>query len=56
VVLVGDDAAQLGQAAAAIGDGAGGRRLLAVMVGAAGDPAVQAAAAEMAGELWPPAR
>jgi len=52
-VLVGEDAAALGQAIVAAPQDGGGRCLLAVMIGDLGDPVVAAAAAEMAGELWP---
>jgi hypothetical protein len=51
VVLVGADAAGLGAILAAAPDRDGREHLLAVMVGDPGDPAVAAAAAEMAAEL-----
>jgi hypothetical protein len=51
VVLVGADAAGLGAVLATAPDRDGRERLLAVMVGDPGDPAVAAAAAEMAAEL-----
>jgi hypothetical protein len=53
VVLVSPDAAALGQVLARAPDRDQGRLLLAVMVGDLGEPAVAAAAAEMAAELWP---
>jgi hypothetical protein len=53
VVLVGPDAGALGAALATSPDRDRRERLLGVMVGEASDPAVMAAAAEMAGELWP---
>jgi hypothetical protein len=53
VVLVGEDAARLGEAVLASPDEAGHKRLLAVMVGDLSDSSVEAAAAEMASELWP---
>lgn len=59
VVLVGQDAATLGAVVAASVAEAADRqcahRLLAVMVGAPGEPATAGAAREMAAELWPPA-
>ncbi len=51
VVLVGADAAALGTILTGTADRGGRRRLLAVMIGAPGDPAVRAAAVEMAAEL-----
>jgi hypothetical protein len=56
VVLVGDDAAALGQALAGASDRDSHERLLAVMVGDRSDPGTAAAAVEMASELWPWAR
>jgi hypothetical protein len=56
VVLVGDEAGSLGEAVAGSPDAHSHERLLAVMVGDRADPATAAAAAEMAGELWPWAR
>jgi hypothetical protein len=53
VVLVSTDATVLGAALASAPDEAGRERWLAVMVGDLEDPAVMAAAQEMAGELWP---
>jgi hypothetical protein len=53
VVLVGEDAASLGQRLSSAPDEASRERLLAVLVGEPADPAVAAAAQEMAGELWP---
>ena len=53
VVLVGEDATSLGQLLPGAPDEASRERLLAVLVGDPADPAVAAAAAEMAGELWP---
>jgi hypothetical protein len=52
-VLVGADAAALGEAVRASPDEAANKRLLGVMVGDSSEPAVMAAAAEMAAELWP---
>ena len=52
VVLTGADAAVLGAVLARSPDRVGRQRLLGVMVGCPHDPAVEAAAAEMAGELW----
>jgi hypothetical protein len=52
VVLVGKDAAALGEAVAAAPDQGRHERLLAVVVGDPDDPAVMLAAEEMAGELW----
>jgi hypothetical protein len=51
VVLIGADAAGLGAVLGAAPDRDGRERLVAVMVGPPGDPAVRAAAAEMAAEL-----
>jgi len=51
-VLVGGDAAALGEALRASQDSDRRERLLGVMVGDLADPAVTAASAEMAGELW----
>ncbi len=51
VVLVSPDAAALGAVLAGAADRGGRRRLLAVMVGDPDDPAVRAAAEEMASEL-----
>jgi hypothetical protein len=56
VVLVGEDAAALGEAVAGAQDRDSHERLLGVMVGGPSSPATAAAAAEMAGELWPWAR
>jgi hypothetical protein len=56
VVLVGEDAGALGEALAGAPDRDNHERLLGVMVGDASGPATAAAAAEMAGELWPWAR
>jgi hypothetical protein len=56
VVLVGEDAAVLGDALAGAPDRDAHERLLGVMVGDPSGPATAAAAAEMAGELWPWAR
>jgi hypothetical protein len=56
VVLVipgGDGAQALGRSLAGAPDAGGRERLLAVLVGDPTDPAVVAAAQEMAGELWP---
>lgn len=53
VVLVAADAQSLGTLLAGAPDREQRERLLAVMVGDLGDPAVAAAAAEMAAELWP---
>ena len=53
VVLVSEDASALGAAVASAADNSGRERLLAVMVGDLSDPAVLAAAEEMANELWP---
>ena len=50
-VFVGEDAARLGRALAAVPQN--GQCLVGVMVGDPEDPVVSAAAAEMAGELWP---
>jgi hypothetical protein len=52
VVLVGKDAAVLGEAVASSPDQGRRERLLAVVVGDPDDPAVMLAAEEMAGELW----
>ena len=51
VVLVSADATALGAVLAGAPDRGGRRRLLAVMVGDPGDPAVRAAAVELAEEL-----
>ena len=51
VVLVGADAGALGAVLAAAPDRDRRERLVAVIVGAPDDPAVRAAAAEMAAEL-----
>jgi hypothetical protein len=56
VVLVGEDAAALGEAVAGAPDRDGRECLLGVMVGDPSSPGTAAAAAEMAGELWPWAR
>jgi hypothetical protein len=56
VVLVGEDAAVLGEALAGAPDRDNHERLLAVMVGDPSGAATAAAAAEMASELWPWAR
>ena len=56
VVLVGEDAAALGEALVVAPDRDAHERLLGVMVGDPSGPATAAAAAEMAGELWPWAR
>ena len=56
VVLVGEDAGALGEAVAAAQDRDSHERLLGVMVGGPTSPGTVAAAAEMAGELWPWAR
>jgi hypothetical protein len=53
VVLVGEDAEGLGDEVSASVDEGRHQRLLGVMVGAPTDPAVMAAASEMAAELWP---
>ena len=53
VVLVGKDASALGATVSSAADNAGRERLLAVMVGDPQDPAVKAAASEMASELFP---
>ena len=53
VVLVGPEAEALGAVLQAAPDRQGRERLLAVLVGDPGDPAVMAAAREMAAELWP---
>jgi hypothetical protein len=55
VVLVGASPTALAAAVSTSGDNGGRQRLLAVMVGDPEDPAVMAAAGEMAGELWPSA-
>ena len=52
VVLVGKDAAALGEAVSSAPDRGRRERLLAVVVGDPADPAVALAAEEMAGELW----
>jgi hypothetical protein len=52
VVLVGEDAAALGEAISSAPDRGRRERLLAVVVGDPADPAVVLAAEEMAGELW----
>ena len=52
VVLVGKDAAALGEAVSSSPDQWRRERLLAVVVGDPDDPAVMLAAEEMAGELW----
>jgi hypothetical protein len=52
VVLVAEDAGALGEALAGAQDRDSHERLLGVMVGPSG-PGTTAAAAEMAGELWP---
>lgn len=52
VVLVGKDAAALGEATSSAPDQGRRERLLAVVVGDPADPAVVLAAEEMAGELW----
>jgi len=56
VVLLGKDAAALGEAVAGAADRDSHERLLGVMVGDPSSPGTGAAAAEMAGELWPWAR
>jgi hypothetical protein len=56
VVLVGGDAVVLGEALAGAPDKDNHERLVGVMVGDPAHPATAAAAAEMAGELWPWAR
>jgi hypothetical protein len=53
VVLVGEDAAALGEVLAGAPDRDNHERLIGVMVGDPSHPATAAAAAEMAGELWP---
>ncbi|HYA44667.1 MAG TPA: hypothetical protein VED59_03610, partial [Acidimicrobiales bacterium] len=53
VVLVGPDAEMLGRVLRSVPDRNRRERLLAVLVGDPSDPEVLAAAAEMAGELWP---
>ena len=53
VVLVGKDASAMGATVSSAADNAGRERLLAVMVGDPEDPAVKAAASEMASELFP---
>lgn len=55
-VLVGEDASALGEVVACAPDRERPERLLGVMVGDPSNPGVIAAAAEMAGELWPWAR
>jgi hypothetical protein len=55
-LLVGGDAAALGEVVAVAPDRDSHERLLAVMVGDPSSPGTAAAAAEMAGELWPWAR
>jgi hypothetical protein len=52
VVLMGSDAAALGEVVSSAPDQPAHERLLAVVVGDPGDPAVMLAAEEMAGELW----
>jgi hypothetical protein len=52
VVLVGQDAAALGEAVCSSADQRSRERLLAVVVGDPDDPAVMLAAHEMAAELW----
>jgi hypothetical protein len=52
VVLVGKDAAALGDVVSLAPDQERHERLLAIVVGDPGDPAVMLAAEEMAGELW----
>jgi hypothetical protein len=52
VVLVGKDAAVLGEAVCSSADQGSRERLLAVVVGDPDDPAVMLAAQEMAAELW----
>jgi hypothetical protein len=52
VVLVGKDAAALGEAVSSSPDQGQRERLLAVVVGDPDDPAVMLAAQEMAAELW----
>lgn len=52
VVLVGQDAAGLGEAVSTAPDQGRREKLLAVVVGDPNDPAVMLAAEEMAGELW----
>jgi hypothetical protein len=56
VVLVGSDAAMLGEVVSSAPDRRAHDRLLAVVVGDPADPAVMLAADEMAGELWQWAR
>jgi hypothetical protein len=56
VVLVGSDAAALGEVVSSAPDQRADERLLAVVVGDPEDPAVMLAAEEMAGELWQWAR
>ena len=53
MVLVGKDASAVGATVSSAVDNAGRERLLAVMVGDPEDPAVMAAAREMASELFP---
>jgi hypothetical protein len=53
VVLVGPDSGALGAVVRGAADRHGRERLLAAMVGDPDDPAVAAAAQEMAAELWP---
>ena len=53
VVLVGKDASAVGATVSSAADNAGRERLLAVMVGDPEDPALKAAAREMASELFP---
>jgi hypothetical protein len=52
VVLVGKDAAVLGEAVCSSADQGSRERLLAVVVGDPDEPAVMLAAQEMAAELW----
>jgi hypothetical protein len=56
VVLVGDDAEELGRLTRTSSDEGARERFLGVMVGDPGDPQVRAAAEEMAAELWQWAR
>ena len=53
MVLVTDDAERAGVLLVGAPDESSHTKLLGLMVGDPEDPRVQAAAAEMAGELWP---
>ena len=52
-VLVSEDGAAVGRALRSSPDEGARERLLGVLIGDPDDPAVRAAAEEMAGELWP---